>query len=62
MREARPFDYPFDWPALSALNTSNADASFGAAASLKPQNKRDNPSAGASGDAKRKRGGGGDTS
>ena len=46
---------PFDWPALSALNTSNADASAGAGGSLKPQNKRDNPSAGASGDAKRKR-------
>ena len=26
---------PFDWPALSALNTSNADASVGA---LKPFN------------------------
>ena len=45
---------PFDWPALTALSTSNAGA-------RKPLNKRDNPSAGASGDAKRKRGGGGDT-
>ena len=42
---------PFDWPALTALNTSNAGA-------LKPQNKRDNPSAGAGGNPKRVRGGG----
>ena len=46
---------PFDWPALTALDMSNAGA-------LEPLNKRDSPSAGASGDAKRKRGGGGDTS
>ena len=29
---------PFDWPALSALNTSNADASDGAGGTLKPLN------------------------
>mmetsp|Transcript_2076 Transcript_2076/g.5789 ORF Transcript_2076/g.5789 Transcript_2076/m.5789 type:complete len:85 (-) Transcript_2076:25-279(-) len=36
---------PFDWPALSALNTPNADASAGTGGALKPHNLRDNPSA-----------------
>ena len=46
---------PFDWPALSALNTSNADASFGAAASLKPINSTKRGASASDGDAKRRR-------